>query len=82
MSQFHSITMSRFHSTLGPFGERDEEQVFIQRVIPETSSIFIRHSSTGHRWVWLWAGLMLYYKFTVIGWLEINGRWIVHVADT
>lgn len=39
------------HSIPGPFGERDEEQVFIQRVIPETSSIFIRHSSTGNRYI-------------------------------
>ena len=49
-------SLSQFHSNLcsisipGPFGERDEEQVFIQRVIPETSSIFIRHSSTGNRY--------------------------------
>ena len=50
-------SLSQFHSNLcsisipGPFGERDEEQVFIQRVIPETSSIFIRHSSTGNRYI-------------------------------
>ena len=35
----------------GPFGERDEEQVFIQRVIPETDRIFVRLSSNGRRQV-------------------------------
>ena len=33
----------------GPFGERDEEQVFIQRVIPETDRLFVRLSSNGRR---------------------------------
>ena len=33
----------------GPFGERDEEQVFIQRIIPETDKIFVRFCSTGKR---------------------------------
>lgn len=42
---FHSV--SAFYS--GPFGERDEEQVFIQRIIPETNKIFVRFSSTGNR---------------------------------
>lgn len=37
----------------GPFGERDEEQVFIQRVIPETNIIFVRSSSTGNRLVYV-----------------------------
>ena len=35
--------------TAGPFGERDEEQVFIQRIIPETNKIFVRFCSTGKR---------------------------------
>ena len=35
----------------GPFGERDEEQVFIQRVIPETDRLFVRLSSNGRRYV-------------------------------
>uniref|UniRef100_UPI00398E763E BTB/POZ domain-containing protein KCTD3 isoform X2 n=1 Tax=Pristiophorus japonicus TaxID=55135 RepID=UPI00398E763E len=34
---------------IGPFGERDDEQVFIQKVVPDTSQIFVRLSSTGKR---------------------------------
>ncbi|XP_038641980.1 SH3KBP1-binding protein 1 isoform X1 [Scyliorhinus canicula] len=34
---------------IGPFGERDDEQVFIQKVVPDTNQIFVRLSSTGKR---------------------------------
>ncbi|NXC78637.1 SHKB1 protein, partial [Anhinga anhinga] len=34
---------------IGPFGERDEQQVFIQRVVPDACQVFIRLSSTGKR---------------------------------
>ena len=37
-------------SSPGPFGEGDDEQVFIQRVIPDTDTIFVHLSSTGDRW--------------------------------
>ena len=33
----------------GPFGERDEQQLFVQKVVPETDLLFIRLSSTGQR---------------------------------
>lgn len=33
----------------GPFGERDDQQVFIQKVIPITNKLFVRLSSTGKR---------------------------------
>ncbi|XP_008308622.1 BTB/POZ domain-containing protein KCTD3 isoform X3 [Cynoglossus semilaevis] len=32
-----------------PFGERDDQQVFIQKVIPITNKLFVRLSSTGKR---------------------------------
>ena len=35
----------------GPFGDLDEEQVFMQRIIPETDTIFVRLSSDGKRYV-------------------------------
>lgn len=38
-----------FH--VGPFGERDDQQVFIQKVIPITNKLFVRLSSTGKRYV-------------------------------
>uniref|UniRef100_A0A8D0GZD2 SH3KBP1 binding protein 1 n=1 Tax=Sphenodon punctatus TaxID=8508 RepID=A0A8D0GZD2_SPHPU len=34
---------------IGPFGERDDQQVFIQKVVPDTSKLFVRLSSTGKR---------------------------------
>ncbi|XP_062862862.1 BTB/POZ domain-containing protein KCTD3 isoform X2 [Trichomycterus rosablanca] len=34
---------------IGPFGERDDQQVFIQKVIPITNKLFVRLSSTGRR---------------------------------
>lgn len=33
----------------GPFGEQDDEQVFIQKIIPETDQIFVRLASNGFR---------------------------------
>ncbi|KAM9817522.1 LOW QUALITY PROTEIN: BTB/POZ domain-containing protein KCTD3 [Neosynchiropus ocellatus] len=34
---------------IGPFGERDDQQVFIQKVVPITNKLFVRLSSTGRR---------------------------------
>ncbi|XP_043551741.1 BTB/POZ domain-containing protein KCTD3 isoform X1 [Chiloscyllium plagiosum] len=34
---------------IGPFGERDDQQVFIQKVVPVTNKLFVRFSSTGKR---------------------------------
>ena len=42
-----------FYSSLfsaGPYGEGDDEQVFVQRVIPDSDTIFVRLSSTGERY--------------------------------
>jgi len=33
----------------GPYGEQDDEQVFIQKVVPETDQLYIRLSSSGKR---------------------------------
>lgn len=33
----------------GPFGEQDDEQVFVQKVVPETSELFVRLASNGKR---------------------------------
>lgn len=37
--------------SLGPFGERDDQQVFIQKVVPITNKLFVRLSSTGKRYL-------------------------------
>uniref|UniRef100_A0A670IX86 SH3KBP1 binding protein 1 n=1 Tax=Podarcis muralis TaxID=64176 RepID=A0A670IX86_PODMU len=34
---------------IGPFGERDDQQVFLQRVVPDASKLYVRLSSTGKR---------------------------------
>ncbi|XP_010072451.1 PREDICTED: SH3KBP1-binding protein 1-like, partial [Pterocles gutturalis] len=42
-------TGSTAGTDIGPFGERDEQQVFIQRVVPDACQVFVRLSSTGKR---------------------------------
>lgn len=37
------------HPGPGPYGERDDQQVFIQKVVPSASQLFVRLSSTGQR---------------------------------
>nr|XP_054758380.1 BTB/POZ domain-containing protein KCTD3-like [Lytechinus pictus] len=34
---------------IGPFGERDDQQVFVQKVVPDTDQVYVRLSSTGQR---------------------------------
>lgn len=34
---------------IGPYGEREDQQVFIQKVVPYTDQLFVRLSSTGKR---------------------------------
>ncbi|XP_056463975.1 BTB/POZ domain-containing protein KCTD3 [Gadus chalcogrammus] len=46
-TESHSSYCSGNH--IGPFGERDDQQVFIQKVIPITNKLFVRLSSTGKR---------------------------------
>lgn len=35
----------------GPFGEPDDEQVFVQKVVPDTDQLFVRLASNGKRYV-------------------------------
>ncbi|EEC00814.1 conserved hypothetical protein, partial [Ixodes scapularis] len=35
----------------GPYGEQDDEQVFIQKVVPETDQLYVRYASSGKRLV-------------------------------
>ena len=36
-------------SSQGPFGDLDNQQVFLQKVVPDTNTVFVRLSSTGAR---------------------------------
>ena len=49
LSSNHSFPKSPSHLECGPFGEQDDEQVFVQRVIPETDALFVRAASNGRR---------------------------------
>ena len=33
----------------GPYGEQDDEPVFIQKVVPDTDQLFVRLASNGRR---------------------------------
>ncbi|XP_037909569.1 BTB/POZ domain-containing protein KCTD3 isoform X2 [Hermetia illucens] len=33
----------------GPFGEQDDEQIFVQKVVPETDQLYVRLASNGER---------------------------------
>lgn len=34
---------------IGPFGEQDDEQIFVQKVVPDIDQLFVRYASTGKR---------------------------------
>lgn len=46
----YGIRRSHHHDVSGPYGERDDQQVFIQRVVPDTDKLYVRLSSNGKRW--------------------------------
>ncbi|KAJ1365462.1 hypothetical protein KIN20_025771 [Parelaphostrongylus tenuis] len=37
------------HSDPGPYGDQDGDQVFVQRVVPNTNQLYVRLASTGER---------------------------------
>ncbi|CAJ0957186.1 unnamed protein product, partial [Mesorhabditis belari] len=41
--------LDREHTDPGPYGDQDGEQVFVQRVVPDTNHVFVRLASTGDR---------------------------------
>lgn len=46
------ILINKLHNSVwfeGPFGEQDGEQVFIQKVVPETNQLYVRMASNGDR---------------------------------
>ncbi|XP_019849833.1 PREDICTED: SH3KBP1-binding protein 1 isoform X2 [Amphimedon queenslandica] len=55
IASFKVLSLEGAHSlyypvnSIGPYGEGDDEQVFVQRVIPDSDTIFVRLSSTGER---------------------------------
>ncbi|XP_038073163.1 BTB/POZ domain-containing protein KCTD3-like [Patiria miniata] len=36
-------------NNFGPYGDRDDQQVFVQKVVPETDQLYVRLASTGQR---------------------------------
>jgi len=49
---FYTVNHNKTYFT-GPFGEQDDEQVFVQKVVPETDQLFVRLASNGKRYVLL-----------------------------
>lgn len=57
MASFKIISLEETESYIGyiagndcgPFGEQDDEQVFVQKVVPETDKLFVRLASNGKR---------------------------------
>jgi hypothetical protein len=43
------IAFSTVDMVTGPYGEQDDTQVFIQKVVPETDRLFVRLASSGQR---------------------------------
>ncbi|XP_013183852.1 BTB/POZ domain-containing protein KCTD3 [Amyelois transitella] len=37
------------HNDCGPYGEQDEEQIFIQKIVPDTDTLYVRLASNGKR---------------------------------
>lgn len=44
-----NTVLKHLENVLGPFGEQDDEQVFVQKVVPETPELFVRFASNGKR---------------------------------
>ena len=42
-------SVSNHGNDIGPYGDQDDEQVFVQKVIPETDIITVRLASLGTR---------------------------------
>ncbi|KAG8192757.1 hypothetical protein JTE90_009777 [Oedothorax gibbosus] len=57
LASFKVISLEEMEPTIsysagndsGPYGEQDDEQVFIQKVVPETDQLYVRYASTGKR---------------------------------
>ena len=58
---FHTVDYNKTYFT-GPFGEQDDEQVFVQKVVPETDQLFVRLASNGKRYVLLLINLQLSFE--------------------
>ncbi|CAJ0582429.1 unnamed protein product, partial [Mesorhabditis spiculigera] len=41
--------LDREYTDTGPYGDQDGDQVFVQRVVPDTNHVFVRLASTGDR---------------------------------
>lgn len=54
MASFKIVSLEDVDGTgpavdVGPFGEQDDEQIFVQKVVPETDRVFVRLASNGKR---------------------------------
>jgi len=38
-------------NSIGPYGEQDDEQLFVQQVVPDSDQLYVRLASTGKRYI-------------------------------
>ena len=59
---------------LGPYGEKDDQQLFIQKIVPETDQLFVRLSSNGQRYSIMYNEVNNYFQTEMIIWIT---RWLI-----
>ena len=58
LASFKVVSLDEYHphgsysigNNIGPHGEKDDQQLFIQKVVPDTDKLFVRLASTGKRY--------------------------------
>lgn len=72
---FYTVNHNKIYFT-GPFGEQDDEQVFVQKVVPETDQLFVRLASNGKRYVLLLINLQLSFEL----WCAEEAGWALQLV--
>ncbi|XP_065563547.1 BTB/POZ domain-containing protein KCTD3-like [Artemia franciscana] len=49
VASFHTLTLDNGLWDNGPFGEQDDDQIFLQRVVPDSDLLYVRLASNGKR---------------------------------
>lgn len=49
LASFNVATLDPRTSDVGPFGDSDQQQVFLQKIIPRTNQVLVRHAANGAR---------------------------------
>lgn len=66
-----SITVHRYANDPGPYGEREDVLVFIQKLTPQAHQLFVRLASNGKRYV-PWCSLVKLYDLDVLALVRVS----------